>query len=68
MCVKTCESTGKNLLRALAAAADEQIKIQRMKYLAKKDEILETIRQQASVDLKKEQTEETENFSKCNNQ
>ena len=55
-------------MRALAAAADEQIKIQRMKYLAKKDEILETIRQQASVDMKKEQTEETENFSKCNNQ
>ena len=43
-------------MRALAAAADEQIKIQRMKYLANKDEILETARQQASVDQKKEQT------------
>ena len=42
-------------MRALAAA-DEQIKRQRMKNLANKDEILETARQRASVDQKTEQT------------
>ena len=40
----------------MTALADEQIKRQRMKNLANKDEILETARQRASVDQKTEQT------------
>ena len=49
------EGVEKCHLRALAAA-DEQIKRQRMKNLANKDEILETARQRVSVDQKTEQT------------